>query len=355
MTLKALAASLGYRAHGHISEMEAGKKTPTVGFVLAVADVFNVPVDILLRDHLELSPRFTAKEDEGPLKFRVPLADRPPSQSELEKFRLIFSTYQDGTGMLAHADGRTLPGWRDFERSLALALGGTPSESKDIFDVRLPDPARNRVFYGVSCKMRRELSGIDRRGRATIELSNSARKFWDRLKAIGIDQGNYKQAPEDVGRALIELVTEWHLLASVEQGGNVDLSKSCYLTLSWNKEGLYQLHQFSLALPDPDELTWLFPTYNRSGQTMVANHLKGNDSQGGLFDWYGESGGQLKYYPLVSNAIWKSPRFTLEPLPANRQHGLLHKAGSYFPRQWAAAQEADENDDTGLINPDFPP
>jgi len=54
MTLKALALALGYTAHGYISELEDGKKTPTVEFVLSVARFFNVTTDQLLKDELEL-------------------------------------------------------------------------------------------------------------------------------------------------------------------------------------------------------------------------------------------------------------------------------------------------------------
>ncbi len=53
-TLKTLALALGHIAHGHISEIEAGKKTPTVEFVLSVSRLFNVSTDHLLRDELEL-------------------------------------------------------------------------------------------------------------------------------------------------------------------------------------------------------------------------------------------------------------------------------------------------------------
>ncbi len=54
LTLKELALALGYVAHGHISELEAGKKVPTVEFALKVADLFDVSTDQLLRDELEL-------------------------------------------------------------------------------------------------------------------------------------------------------------------------------------------------------------------------------------------------------------------------------------------------------------
>jgi transcriptional regulator with XRE-family HTH domain len=54
LTLKQLAAALGHAAHGHISELECGKKMPTVDFVLSVAQLFGVTTDELLRDDLEL-------------------------------------------------------------------------------------------------------------------------------------------------------------------------------------------------------------------------------------------------------------------------------------------------------------
>jgi transcriptional regulator with XRE-family HTH domain len=54
MTLKELAVALGHAAHGYISELESGKKTPTVELVLSVSQLFGVTTDELLRDDLEL-------------------------------------------------------------------------------------------------------------------------------------------------------------------------------------------------------------------------------------------------------------------------------------------------------------
>lgn len=54
MTLKELALELGHIAHGHISELETGKKLPTVEFVLKVAMLFDVSTDALLKDELDL-------------------------------------------------------------------------------------------------------------------------------------------------------------------------------------------------------------------------------------------------------------------------------------------------------------
>ncbi len=57
MTLKELAVALGHVAHGYISELESGKKMPTVELVLSVAQLFEVTTDELLRDDLELTSR----------------------------------------------------------------------------------------------------------------------------------------------------------------------------------------------------------------------------------------------------------------------------------------------------------
>ncbi len=54
MTLQQLAEELGYKAHGHISELESGKKKPTVEFVLQVARFFDVTTDELLKDEIDI-------------------------------------------------------------------------------------------------------------------------------------------------------------------------------------------------------------------------------------------------------------------------------------------------------------
>ncbi len=258
------------------------------------------------------------------------LVDRPPTEREVERLRLILSTYQDGTGMLQVKNGMTLPGWRDFERAVALAFNGEAQESKAIFDVLLPSQGGARIKYGLSCKMRRELNKIRRTGRVSLELSNSAGQFWDYLRTKGVDQSNYRDRSLEVGVSLIEVVESWHRAVSAELGGFVDLAKSFYLVLSWSQARHYQLHQFPLTLPNPRELNWHFP-FKKSGQ--AGRRIVGDDDSGTLFEWYGESGGQLKYYPLASTAIWASEPFQLESL-GNIEYGILKKAALYFPEKW---------------------
>ena len=57
LTLKELAHILGLSAHGYISEIEAGKKKPTVDFVIKAARYFNVTTDQLLKDEFDIDDR----------------------------------------------------------------------------------------------------------------------------------------------------------------------------------------------------------------------------------------------------------------------------------------------------------
>jgi transcriptional regulator with XRE-family HTH domain len=53
MTLRELAAALGYDAHVYISLVETGKRQPSLTLVMRVAEVFQVTPDQLLRDDLD--------------------------------------------------------------------------------------------------------------------------------------------------------------------------------------------------------------------------------------------------------------------------------------------------------------
>jgi transcriptional regulator with XRE-family HTH domain len=55
LTLQQFAHSLGYKAHGYISELESGKKVPTVEFLLSVSKFYDVSADVLIKDEMSLS------------------------------------------------------------------------------------------------------------------------------------------------------------------------------------------------------------------------------------------------------------------------------------------------------------
>lgn len=54
MTIQQLTYAIGYTGHGYLSELETGKKPPTVDVLLRIAQLFHVSIDQLLRDDLEL-------------------------------------------------------------------------------------------------------------------------------------------------------------------------------------------------------------------------------------------------------------------------------------------------------------
>ncbi len=56
LSLQQFAESLGYSAHGYLSELETGKKTPTVEFVLTVSRMYKISIDELLKDETVFKP-----------------------------------------------------------------------------------------------------------------------------------------------------------------------------------------------------------------------------------------------------------------------------------------------------------
>ena len=57
LSLRELAAILGYKTHSYINEVELGRKVPTVDLVLKTARFFHVTADALLKDEIEMSFR----------------------------------------------------------------------------------------------------------------------------------------------------------------------------------------------------------------------------------------------------------------------------------------------------------
>ena len=54
MSVRDLARAFGYAGSGYMSEIELGKKTPTIDFVVKAAKFFNVTTDQLLLDEIDL-------------------------------------------------------------------------------------------------------------------------------------------------------------------------------------------------------------------------------------------------------------------------------------------------------------
>jgi transcriptional regulator with XRE-family HTH domain len=54
LSLRDLATQLGFQSHAHVARIERGEKTPSADVILKIADVFQVSLDQLMRDELEL-------------------------------------------------------------------------------------------------------------------------------------------------------------------------------------------------------------------------------------------------------------------------------------------------------------
>ena len=243
--------------------------------------------------------------------------DRPLNADELEGLRLLLSTFRDGGGQQTMKSGGSMPGFRDFERSLAAVLYAVAPENKGIFDVHV---ASNPRPFGISCKMTATQPAGSRS--SFMELSNSAKKFNDELDRLGID---WVMEPVDAGSAVIELVESWHR----EEGAALDLSASRYAVLSHDRRWQrFQVLCFPLDLKMADpvrEVDWAVEgaSLNWYVELPTRRHR--------LWQWYRNSGGQLKYYPPLRWALWGTEEFELEQPPSA---SLRSRATAYFPDLW---------------------
>ncbi|OWP20315.1 hypothetical protein CBF90_02050 [Microbacterium sp. AISO3] len=251
----------------------------------------------------------------------LPFRDRPLSGDELEALRLVLSTYRDGSGQNQTKAG-SMPGFRDFERGLASIIGGTAAENKGVFDVlRLADEGPS---YGVSCKMAAFAPAA--REAAFVELSNAAAKFRTHL----VDrQINWVTEPGLAGPALVQLVTSWHEADAQTHGLSLQASKYAVLSRSANWQE-FQLSAFPLDLygfnPIGD-IEW------ESTKTRIDGFVDVEGRRHLLWQWYPNSGGQLKWWPPLAWADWATPRFTLEEPPLVQP---TQRAREYFPTLWPA-------------------
>lgn len=248
----------------------------------------------------------------------LPFRDRPLNVDEFEALRLILSTYRDGSGQnVLKRSGESMPGFRDFERALGAVTGGTTTENKGIFDVIV---RAKPLPYGLSAKM-----AIIRPARdkcSFMELSNSAAKFRQSL----LDQQiNWVTEPMLAGPAIIELVTSWHLAESE----GIDVPNSKYVLLAHNARWTgFQLLSFPLTLKEANpkgDIEWLHEGAALNG------YIDDEGRRHRLWQFYPNSGGQVKYYPLLRWASWVSELFALELPPTGSPSA---RAQEYFPNLW---------------------
>lgn len=273
-------------------------------------------------------------------RLPVPLIERSPTDDEATILMLAMSTYCDGTGQEREKDGSTRPGWRDFERIFAEVLGGFGPENKDIFDVVVPAGANSNEYFGISLKSKHlsrasAIGDLEDGGRVHMELANSPAKFWEALFQKRVKEADFTamKSADLVGQTIVEVVEEWHRDAKKKYehshpGKTLDLDKSVFITVSYSNPvpgtgRTYQVHSFRLELPK--DLRWKY----------ISNRcLRGYDPRNKdevVVDWYGLSGGQLKYYPKAADSLYKTKQFTLMK-PKNVS--ILEKAETYWPDIW---------------------
>jgi hypothetical protein len=246
--------------------------------------------------------------------------DRAPSDSEFERLRLTLSTYTDGSGHF-HKDGRTYPDWRDWERVIASSTNGIAVESKSIVDVEVPIVG-SRPF-GLSCKSRVSRLSDEH---VLMELSNSAAYFRTYLLELGLWPIVDARL---AGPALVALVQRWH----DEARGRLDVANSSYLHLAHTPNWQYwRVSWFPMSIiqsPPPESLDW---QHHLSARVAGSSRTIGLHNGRMLWEWYGDSGGQLKFYPLLENARWISPWFYLETPPEDPDP--RGRAERYWPHLW---------------------
>lgn len=231
----------------------------------------------------------------------------------------MLSTYRDGSGQNQTAAG-SMPGFRDFERGLASIIGGSAAENKGVFDViRL---VAGGPGFGVSCKMAAFAPAASEA--AFVELSNAAAKF--RAHLLGL-QINWVTEPGLAGPAIIKLVTSWHEADATTLGLDLHASKYAVLSRSRNWRE-FQLSTYPLDLygfnPIGD-IVW------ESTKSRIDGFVDIDGRRHRLWQWFPNSGGQLKWWPPLAWADWATNRFTLEEPPVVLPTA---RAREYFPDLW---------------------
>ena len=143
-----------------------------------------------------------------------------------------------------------------------------------------------------------------------MELCNSPAKLWEPLKEQGINEQAFSDRAyaNKIGNSILETIHSWYVNSGIE---GIALDDSVHITVSYEKlaqgANRYQLHAFRLGFPD--DVIWRY----KSDRCLSGYDPLHPDEV--LFDWYGLSGGQVKYYPRAANALYSSTQFALEQVP----------------------------------------
>ncbi|WP_374677412.1 hypothetical protein [Piscinibacter sp.] len=237
--------------------------------------------------------------------------------------RLLLSTFGDGSGQRVKAG--FMPNFLSFERVTAYVVGGATNEDKSVFDVSVPG-GLGRVAWGVSCKMTASQPPKNRCW--FMELSNSAKKLNDAVAAAGI--ASWSRDPSGAGPVLVETVGSWH---DAERGTyDVDASKYLLLThcSSWRFFEIACFNVNVLTRVEAADVDWRVEG-RRGKASSLAGYIDAERGKHRLWQWYPDSGGQLKLFPPIGWEEWRTGPFELSRPPVK---DMKDRVNEYWPGQW---------------------
>lgn len=254
--------------------------------------------------------------------MNLPVRDRELTQTELERIRLLLSTFRDGSGQRVKAG--FMPDFLSFERVCAFVVGGKTNENKGVFDVEVPGGPQRRP-WGISCKM----ATAQPKSNCCwfMELSNSAKYLHDALEVAEIL--DWKVSAEAAGPILVKTVESWH--ESARSDYDVDASKYLLLTHDsrWEKFQIVCFDLNVLTRAKPHEIKWVVE--GRDNPSSVAGYIETANGSHRLWQWYANSGGQLKFYPPKEWENWSTEEFELSTPPIKT---MKDRVDEYWPGAW---------------------
>lgn len=248
-----------------------------------------------------------------------PFLTRSPSPTELTLLKKFLASYRDGSGNLREPDGSSRAEFRQIERCFAELLHGTTTENKAFYDFVVQSNENGGVAVrGASIKSK-ELEQLNSYPaqqatmRSYLELSNSAAKDWAMCHERGLSEQTFRdgQQANTFGQAIIDRqrierqTSQVTYLNSIPGANKFFIEDDCvYISLLYSPmvrgERSYLVSSFGAVLPAP--ASWSF-----KGRRLVGKEA--DDSV--LYEWYGLSGGQLKYYPKIADRLHGTDLFTL--------------------------------------------
>lgn len=244
---------------------------------------------------------------------------RNATGSELTLLKKFLGSYRDGSGNLREEDGSTRAEFRQIERCFAELLHGKTTENKAFYDfVVQSNEGGGIAVRGASIKTK-ELPKLlnyptqQAAMRSHMELSNSSAKDWVLCAERGLTEDMFRagQGAADFGQAILDRqrierqASEGAYLNSIQGTNKSFVEQDCvYISLLYSPmtdgERTYQVSSFHAALPPP-------ANWSLEGRRLVGK----DENNEVVYEWYGLSGAQFKYYPKIADRLHGTELFTL--------------------------------------------